>query len=482
MNRGFNKKLIANIAWSFFGRFGYLLVGLIANIILARLLGPEEFGQIAIIMFFIAIANVLTESGLSGALIRKIDVVDSDYSTVFIFNLVVSLIMMMLLITSSGAISSFYNDPDLKSIIIACSFVLIINAFKINQLTKLIKELKFKDKALYEFIAILISSIIAVTMAFGGAGVWSLVAMQLMTVFVLTVLLWIFVGPPNSLAFDITVFKKLFKFGSNTTLASILEASFDNIYQLILGKYFSISQTGFYYQAKKLQEVSVGIVQLVTSNVVYSSLARLQNSPNIFNAMYQEIVNIFTVAVALICLLIFFYADSIVLFLYGEEWISTAIYLRFLIVGSFFYLQEIFNRIIFKIFDRTEKILQLEVLKKIIQSITIAYGLITMSIDNLLFGFIVTSAIAFVVNYFFARKIQNNFSWFDVFVLVKISCISIITVLTGELCKEFYDLNRFEVFLLLPLLLFVYFSLLHFSKVRDLRSDINRLHTLYKND
>lgn len=478
MSDGLSKSLLINTLWSFIGRFGYLAVALVSNIILVRLLSPKEFGQLGIIMFFIILATVLVESGLSGALIRKEDVTEIDYSTVFIFNLIISIILFFLLTFLSGFIADFYNDPELKFILIASSFIIIINALRITQNTKLIKTLQFKIKAFYEFISILLGSIVAIFLAFKGAGIWSLVVCQLLTALTLTCIFWFFVGPIKSIKFSINSFKNLYKFGVNTTLASLLNTTFDNIYQLILAKYFSIAQAGYFYQAKKLQDIPTGVLETTMSSVVYASLSKIQKEPEKFNNLYYNTVRIFTVLIAFIFMVIFYYSDFIIYILYGESWVESAIYLKLLVIASFFYLQEIFNRIIFKIFNKTEKILQLEFVKKIIQSFTIFYGLYTFSIKNLLYGFILTSIISFLLNYYAARKVQNSFSINDFMNIFKVVIISILVVI---ICNILYlNLNLFnlhEIFLI-PFFILFYFIFLNFFGVISLVKDFKSIYYL----
>ncbi|MGM0934467.1 MAG: lipopolysaccharide biosynthesis protein [Bacteroidota bacterium] len=472
MSKAFKRDIVSGFFWSFLGQFGYLLVGLIANIILARLLSPYEFGQVGIIMFFIVIAKVLTESGLSGALIRKNDATEDDFSTVFIFNLGVSLALMLLLILFSGVIANFYGDEELQSILIATSSVLLINAFQITQNAKLVKSLKFKKKASYEFIAIFTAAIIGVVMAFYDAGVWAIVTMQIVTALVLTVLLWVFEGPLKKIVFSKKSFKGLYKFGVNTTLASLLNTAFDNIYQLILGKYFAISQTGFFYQGKKLQEVPVKIIKSTTLGVVFSSLSKLQNDAEQFNLFYKRIVTLFTITVGLICLLVYFYAHNITLLLYGEKWLGAVFYMQILIISSYFYMQEMFNRVIFKVFDKTEKILYLEIIKKTIQAISIVIGVIAKSIDILLYGFLVTTIISFFINYYESRKVQNNFSWHEIILVIKVALIAIGTALTGFLLSSRFDLRNYESFYLIPVLLFIFLFSIRIFQVSKLEKDL----------
>lgn len=472
MSDGLSRSLLINTLWSFLGRFGYLAVGLITNIVLVRLLSPEDFGQIGITMFFIVVASVLAESGLSGALVRKKDVTEIDYSTIFLFNLVVSITLMLLLITFAGSIANFYEAPKLKNILILSSFILLINSFKIIQSTRLVKELKFKIKALYDFIAVLIASILSIILAYNGAGVWSLVFLPLLTALILTLILWIFVGPLNSYKFSIKSFKQFYKFGINTTLASLLSTGFDNIYQLILGRFFSISQTGYFYQAKKLQEIPSGIFVMISSGTVYATLARLQDSPKEFNLIYKNIVKIFTIIIALVNLLIFYYSEAIVLILYGDKWISSAYYMQLLSIGSYFYVQEMFNRNIFKIFDRTEKILHLEVLKKLVQICTIVYGIWSMSIESLLYGFIITNIFGFISSYYLSEKLQNNLNLKDVFISIKIIITAIIIVLLFELIAQSLSLTVFKKLYLLPFMIFLYFTILYIFNVTNIYRDI----------
>ena len=292
MSKELSRSLLLNMFWSFFGQFGYLAVGLVTNIILVRLLSPKEFGQVSIIMFFIILATILVESGLAGALVRKENTTEVDYSTVFIFNLAISIILMFALLVSSEYIAMFYNDSDLINLLRLSSLVLIVNALRITQSVKLIKSLNFKVKSYCEIIAIAVGSIIAIYSAMQGVGALSLVILQLSTAITLTILLWFYVGPMKKYEFNYESFKQVYKFGVNTTLASLLDKVFDNSYQLILAKYFSISQSGYFYQAKKLQEMPVGIIQNSILGVVYATLSKIQGDEKKFNTVYFNILRI----------------------------------------------------------------------------------------------------------------------------------------------------------------------------------------------
>lgn len=475
-----NRSLLLNTLWSFGGRFGYLAVGLITNIILVRLLSPREFGQVSIVMFFIVISTILIESGLSGALVRKQNTTEVDYSTVFIFNLAISIVLMLGLLGSAEYIASFYKDSELIHLLRLSSIVLIVNALRMTQSVKLVKSLKFKVKSFYEIIAIIVGSIIAIYSAKQGAGALSLVILQLSTAITLTGLLWFYVGPMKSYKFSLESFKQVYKFGINTTLASLLNKAFDNSYQLILAKYFAISQAGYFYQAKKLQEMPIGVIQGSVLGVVYATLSKLQNDRKKFQELYFNIVKVFTVVVGFICIIIFYYSELIVRILYGKEWLTSASYLQLLILASFFYLQEMFNRILFKIFDRTDLILKLEFFKKLLLTITIVYGVITLSISNLLYGFVSASAISFFINYYYARKIYDAAYWDELTIVLKVALIATITILFNTYIANTYKLQDFSSLFLLPIIILLYLALLNILKVLNIKQDLKAIKLVFK--
>lgn len=465
------QKFLQGFLWSLIGQGGYFIIALVTNIILARLLSPYEFGQVGIVMFFIIIARVISESGLTGALVRKPDVSEEDYSTVFIFNLIISIVLVLCLFISSEYIAAFYSDFELKEIIQVLSVVLIVNSFQFVQNAKIVRALQYKRKSIYTFVSIVIASTTGIIMANLDYGVWSMVYMQIVNATCFTILLWLFEGPVQSYVFRRQSFMELYKFGLFTTSASLINSVFDNVYHLILGKYFSISQTGFFYQAKKLQEVPVGVVQASTLGVVFSTLSRLQNDLVQFDLFYKRIVKMFTVGTGLIVFLLYFYAEEIVLLLYGQKWIESVFYLRILVISSYFYMQEMFNRVLFKVFDRTEKILFLEIIKKTIQSITIAVGLLMLNLDVLLFGYLFTSIVSYFINYHYSRRVYGEFSWEEVGVVVKVALVCFICVQLLTLLGILFNIEQYYLFYLLPIGLFFYYLLIKLFKVTDILSD-----------
>jgi teichuronic acid exporter len=453
-------KVYINTFWSIGGQVGISIIQLAANIIFARFLTPNEFGQLSIVMFFVLLANVLVEGGLGGALVRKIDATERDFTTVFIFNLFVSLLFYLILLLNAGNIARYYDNLQLKNILIVTGFVLFLNSLNFVQNTRLVKNLHFKKIMAYRLIAFSISNGVGVILVINGFGIWSLVISILINPIVLAVLYWFREGPIGTLIFSKTSFKGLYAFGINTSLATIIDTLFNNIYQLILGKYFSISEAGIFFQAKKLQDVPNTIIFGTTNSVIFSSLAKLQDKPSEFIELYNRIVLYFSIVMGFISMITIIYARDIILLLYGQKWIASSTYLTLLALASFFYIHEMFNRVIFKTYDKTKIILQLEVLKKSLLIVSVILGIVYLNIKILLIGYVIISIVSYLINYFFSRKITNIHSWDELIVILKIFVSILVTSLLMYFIRMHYEPGNIYIILSIPFVISAYLFLL----------------------
>ena len=289
MSNKMSNSLLKNSIWSVVGRFGYLIIVLITNIILARILEPEDFGKVAVVMFFITFSIIVTESGLSGALVRKNNASDLDISTIFIFNFFTSCLLALIIYIFSGVIAQYYNDSSLSDLLVFSILILVFNALGNIQMTLLIKEMEFKLKSILEIISVLCGSVVSVVLAVNNFGKVSIIWMYVINSIILTVLMWLVVGPLRTYKFSLKSFKEFYEFGINTTLTAAINAIFNSIYQLIFGKYFSMSVSGYYQQAKQLHDVPVNLLQSSIISVFYSALSKRQDDKNSFNIFYDLI-------------------------------------------------------------------------------------------------------------------------------------------------------------------------------------------------
>ncbi|AZA62753.1 lipopolysaccharide biosynthesis protein [Chryseobacterium indoltheticum] len=401
-----NRKLLVDSAWSIGSHVFSLVIVLGANIFLARLMGPKEFGQLGIIMFFIAVFNVFTDGGLSGALVRRLDKKEEDYSTVFAFNFIVSIILFLIMITISGLIAQFYNTPSIQKPIIAAAAILIISSFQTIQNVKMLQKLEFKKRSMITLLSTFLGVIVGIGLAFFlKLGIWALIAIPISTVLFQTILYIYLEGFYFNLGFNKSSFKELFGFGVNTTLVSVLNLTFDNIYQLVIGRVFNMYQVGFYYQAKKLQDVPNNVINNLSQGVFFSSLSRIQNQKEELIRTYNLISKSFLFVMGFAVLIMQLFGKDMILLMFGSKWLGAVYYIKLLIIGSLFYTQELINKMIFKVYNKTNNLLRLEFVKKIFQIITLVIGVYLKRIDLLLYGYIATNAFSYFINYYFTSKI-----------------------------------------------------------------------------
>ncbi|MDM1355966.1 lipopolysaccharide biosynthesis protein [Myroides marinus] len=466
------QKFQIGLVWSVLGQFGYLIISLLTNIILARLLSPMEFGVVAIATFFIALSKVLSESGLSGALVRKINITKEDYATIFLFNLAVSFLLYVVLFFTSSFIEYYYKIVGLGIYIKVLSIVLLLNSFQVVQNVRLMRDLEYKKISMYSLVAILISSVIGIFLAILGYGIWALIVLQILNSAFLTIIYWIREGWYFSLRFDVLSFKNLFSFGLFTTLSSLLNTFFDNIYQLVLGKYFTLGQTGFYYQAKKMSEIPVGVVKSATLGVVFSTLSRLQNNRTEFDEMYTNIVRLFTLVVGFVCLFVFLFSEEFLLLLFGNQWLGASLYLKILTLSSFFYMQEMLNRILFKVFNKTHKIFLLEIVKMILNIIVVILGVFFKSLDFLMYGYFIVCVICYFLNYYISRTVYSSKETLkELFITLKVIILITIIVLLYYSIIDFYNFNVIIKLSFVGLILLFYVLGAQLLKLLDIKKD-----------
>lgn len=190
MSSSLKKQTISGILWSTIQKIGTMGVALVSNFILARLLSPEDYGCIGILAIFIVVAEVFVNGGFASALVQKKDPTDKDYSTVFYWNIILSIVLYAVLYFSARSIAEFYKIPLLEYVLQVQGIIIIIHAFSVVQLNKMRKELDFKRLSVVQLVATSISVVVAIAMAYSNCGVWSLVAQQLVAALITTALLW----------------------------------------------------------------------------------------------------------------------------------------------------------------------------------------------------------------------------------------------------------------------------------------------------
>ena len=404
------KTAVSGIVWTFAQQFGTQAIGFFVSIIMARLLLPREFGLIGMISVFIGIGNSLVTSGLTQSLIRTSDANQEDYSTVFYFNLLGSIIIYLVLFFFAPLIASFFSQPVLIEIVRLYCLSFIIRAFSEVQLTKLTKEMNFKLQMTITIPSLIGSALLGIYLAYKGFGVWSLVWMSLFQSFLSTVQLWFRSHWIPSLVFNVEKFKYHFKFGYKITLSGLLNTLFNNIYQIVIGRFFVASDVGFYTRADSLKQLPVNNISITLNKVTYPLFASIQNDDIRLKKIYKNIMQMVIFIVAPVLIFSAILADPLFRFLFTEKWVPAVPYFQILCFVGILYPLHSYNLNILYVKGRSDLFLKLEVVKKILLIIVIAITF-HFGIIGLIWGQLINSSLAFFINSHYTGKFLNYNSW-----------------------------------------------------------------------
>lgn len=397
------QKAVSGIFWSIIDNSTRLGIVFLFGIILARLLSPHEFGLIGMTSIFLAFSEAFVDSGFGQALIRKNNCTDEDYSTVFYFNLFVSALFYLILFVSADFISGFFGEPSLKLIIRILSLGLLIKATSLIQVIILIKTLNFKQQTKITIISSVTSGIFGIFLAYHGYGVWSLVFKMLLSFAISSILLWFLSSWTPKVVFSRRSFKELFSFGYKLLLSGLLNKTYKNIFNIVIGKYFTATDLGYYTKANEFNNIASENATVVVQRVSFPLLSTIQNDILRLRTTYTKIIKSTMIIVFGLLIGLASMADNFILVLLGEQWLQSASYLKLLcFVGIFQPLQAI-NQNILKVLGFSGIVLKLDLIKKIIIVPVVLIG-IYFGINEMIYGMILHSLIAYFIDSYYSGK------------------------------------------------------------------------------
>jgi O-antigen/teichoic acid export membrane protein len=406
MSKSLKEQTISGMIWSAIQRFGTMFISFIANLVLARLLVPEDFGCIGMLMVFIAIANTFVDGGFGSALIQKENPTQEDYSTIFYWNLLLSVILFVILFFSAPFVAQFYKIDLLCKVLRVQGIVLIINAFCIIQNNQLTKFLQFKTLARINIASVSLGATIGILLAFLGFGVWSLVVRLLALSFTHCVFLWLFSKWKPLKTFQWESFKSLFNYGGLILLSNLVETIYNNVQALIIGRFFSSRSLGFYTQAKHLQEIPTISLSQIVNQVSFPVFSQLQTDRiRLKDAIKKNIKSITFLTFPLMAMLIVI-AKPLILFLYTEKWISSVPYFQLLCVYGMLYTLNTVNTNIYKSIGRSDVFFLVQFSKRILSIGFIIAGL-QFGIWGMMWAVALSGYLHFFINGIVSGKVVN---------------------------------------------------------------------------
>lgn len=453
------KQVKSGFLWSAIDSFGTQGLGLIVSLTLANILGPADFGLVAMLTIFIAIGNVFVTSGFNSALIRKLDRNEKDYATTFYFSLAVSLICYGLLFVSAPLIANFYQQPELVALTKVIALSIVINTFAIVPRTLLAVSLNFKGQAKANLIALVCSGIAALSMAFNGFGVWALVSQQI--IFAIVSVIMLNVGAPwlPVEKFCKRSFKELFGFGSKLLASGLLDTIYTNIYGLIIGKQFSAAQLGIFNQAHKLSSMPAMTFTGVIQKVTYPMLSAMQNDSEKLDKAYLKTLQISTMVIFPIMFGVCIIAEPLINLLLGEKWDDSAPLISILTMAFALYPVHAINLNMLQVKGRSDLFLKLEVIKKIIITV-ILFTTVHLGITAMCIGMVVTSYLALVVNTYYTAKLSSITQSKQLLALLPIGLITAFSATLGYIAGGSILINWLAIITMLTVALVSYIVLM----------------------
>ena len=400
------KKTLHGAGWSFIDNIANYGVSFIVGLILARMLTPQEYGLIGIILIFIALFNTIVDSGFSNALIRNKDAKEIDYNTVFYVNLAVSLLLFVICYFSAPVIATFFNEPQLTPLTRVMGIVVVINAFAIIQRTILIKKINFKIQTKVSLVASVGSGIIGIVMAVLGMGVWSLVAQQISRQLLNTIFLWLWNSWRPRMQFSYASFKEHFGFGWKLLTSSVIDTVWREIYQVVIGKYYAAAALGEYTRAKQFGDIFSSNMTSVVQRVTYPVLSSIQDDKDKLKYGYRRIIKT-TMFIAFVCMLMLAAVSRpMIEVLIGNQWGEAAKMLPILCFNMMLYPLHAINLNMLQVQGRSDLFLRLEIIKKCIAVIPLCLG-IFVGIYWMLWGSLCAGLFNYYLNSYYSGKFLN---------------------------------------------------------------------------
>lgn len=445
---GLKAKAVSGFFWTSAGTLGNGLVSFLVTIILARILGPRDFALIALLTIFVAVSNVIIDSGFSQAIIRDDNPSQKDLSSVFFFNIIISFALYFVLFFCSPFIANYFDAPELVSLSRVVFFVIIFNSFTIIQNATLTRDLNFAAVSKSSVIGAFLAGIISVVMAFTNCGIWALVANMVLLPFFRGIFLWVQSKWKPSLHFSLISIKRYFNFSVFLIIQGLIDVLVTNIVSLLIGKVYTKNDLGYYSQGGKLNNYVVSPLVSVVRKVTYPILSKLKNNEDDLRNGYMQVINIMLFIFIPMQFFTIITAENFVVFFFGEKWIKAGPYLMMFAISALFYpLQELCINI-FLVKGKTKKNLIISLTRQLLRVLSVV---IFVNTNVLFFACVFTFAgaigsLIFILEGF--REIKYSINK-----LIKDSMPICIATLCG--CFVIFLLNRFLIGIIPLQLIFI---------------------------
>lgn len=396
-------RAIAGLLWSVLQQAGEQAGRFIVQLLLARLLQPEEFGLVAMVVVFITIANMIAQGGLAAALVQVGEITEEDRRTAFTLNVLLGLAGAGALYCFAPVIADFYRKSDLILILRVMSVSVFLQQFGSIHLALFGRELRYRETMKASVPSVFIAGFCGIGLAMMGFGVWALVGQSIIGALVASLLLWYFSDWSPRFGFSMESVRRLLPFGWKIAANRLLNTIFANAYVLVIGKFYSASEVAFYQRAKGFQSLPILSLFQVFNRVAFPLLSRLQSDVEGMQAAFRKLLLVLSWCVFPGAALLAAIAEPMIIVLIKEKWLPTVPYLRILCVMGVFITIDMVNMNFLQASGRAGFVLKLSIVGHVLVVlnllITAHISVMAMVIGQLCMGFI-----SMVINLIVLRK------------------------------------------------------------------------------
>jgi len=394
MSSSIKEKTIKGGLWNGIEQFGKQVVQFLIGVAMARLLSPNDFGMYAIVILVVNFSNVLINSGFMQALIQKEKVTQKHYSTVFWFSVLVSVIIYLIFFFLAPLLAVFFNHPTLVKYFRVVSLVIFFVPINVVTTTILNRKFDFKSPAIIILTASTASGIAGILMALNGFGIWALITQNIVLQASMTTGFWIAAKWRPELLFSQKAFSSLFSYGSKILISDVIDFSFRNSYTVVIGKFFSTRELGYYNRANSFPNVINNIFTSVLGKVSFVSLSALQNDIKKLKSSFIRTIKLQAFLLLPVMMIFALISDSFIEIVLTKKWMPIVPYIKILCISLSFYALMKVNSILLKALGKSNVYLKLEIYTKVILIVTLFFTY-KYTLQIVLWGNVLSYAIAF---------------------------------------------------------------------------------------
>ena len=412
-NTSLKQKAVSGVLWTSIQNFSQIFVSFISGIVLARLLEPEDYGCIGMLSIFMLISATFIDGGFGSALIQKKRPTDDDFSTVFFWNLGLSVVIYFILFFSAPLIATFYKTPILCDVLRVQGVVLIINALRAVQSNQLTKQFKFKKISITLTCSSVITLGITIWLAYKGWGVWALVTQNILLALIPTLVYWLTNKWIPRLIFSMKSFKELFGFGFYMLATTLVSTTVNNIQGLLIGRLYNPALMGYYSKAHSTEMLASTTISQVVSQVSYPLYSELQDSKEMMISAIKRITSIIAYITFPLMFLLILLAKPVFILLYSIKWVESVPYFQLLcLAGLAICLQSVNSQSISAI-GKSKVMFKWGNIKQLTGVTFVIVGLLLFGIKGMLIGMVMKSWLIYIVNaslvsYYIGYKLKRQ--------------------------------------------------------------------------